>query len=1320
MGDSTSEYSGWGSGAQPLSLRPVAPSPDRVLPLVLISSPVGIATLLPGADCVPAEDDVEASLEGLFAELQDEARKMRGAMAPAESSPGSDRADEYDSGGELEGQGMAVRGTSGDASSPLPSRKDLQFGFEAKRQGGASDAMIPSSSEAKPYVLQGDESLSTPRTVQYRRTMIRHPKVTEALQLFWDALEKDNDGKLVRSEYVHLYCLISNALQMGYDVVPNEAELQHAAEQEWLRDILSVPGLPEGEKAVLQLDREAQARATMDRETLFGSLFEIADVWTDSISPAVYARFLLQLLHRVTEKAPDEDSDEVKRRSEAEAAAKADAEVGEGDRESKDGDSKGAKPGGNGGRDGQPDDDASKRKLKKRKKKMKKKRKGSPPLDAFAKYQRRRAGLDEDGNPLPPPTPPPPPPKEGTMQKKIMDFFEKTIGVDRDISYMRAVAVKSYGGGRSRAPPKKVREVGKVVPPIQPKERVILSSVLLDSEDLDKDAHKDVNIMDRFDVVVRRKKSLLNRPASNRLGSLLNEPVPEEGDGGSQRHLLATSSSRHSFGSLATAKTPDWARGHGSFDAKKGALRIRFPSFMKSGPVLDSIAAAAREYVDEQSEDGSRIGSRGGRDGIYPTMRLVPDENSVPPSRKSNGPVSIRRLVSLQSGEENVGPQPVDKRRGPAGVNNSGIWHGLVGLGTGEVAPSIPDVDTLQEIERALSSQDVASAKPVLPDKYTVFDGKGGKDSRPSRSPGGSPGDGKGRNDSYGDGDGDGGDNGGSRSTMGGTSLAAALRASERLQNPIPQGGVLIVKPHIAYASFDSEAREHVPPVGRDSEYSGYGSGWGNPTPYSTASAFSRQHRTPLDLQRSAARASAASNDPIEINSTLRYSRETTGASRASSRMSKSTWARQQLLESLQRAVNAPEAPTSVPLVHPSALAARSEAKSEATGQPDPAAMGPLQPFRSASPPYKRPESTLDTVSESVPVDGARNVVAQQRGEGVMETRDMVHEPRGGLGATSPLPVVDARYRKLSTRESVRSFKRQTRQTTRPLLHSSAVRKRLVSRLDETTSVEDAVPVPESRRLLTSSNRRELRSSPEPIVLSPSNKASRTSLREARPVNTPLQLPAILPSSVLKTRKQPRDGSPVVAPEPRLSSDGREQKERSGSPVYLSNRKNKRVDLPHNKINHLQLFSLHLVALNKLHRHRHGITDGNDEGLAPDKPLSAMAKSASEGQLPVIRKQRSPMSEGKNVPHSQGGAAEDRKALERGGRGTRSLERLPTTVKKVRSRKAYIPRGNIPHVRTRDAVVSSCDILRRSYKLSYQDIFPKLPKNTLFKPGPYG
>ena len=127
---------------------------------------------------------------------------------------------------------------------------------------------------------QGDESMYTMDALSKRRHCRIHPKVVNAINSWWDHFSENNDeGKeVVKCE---AYAIMNMALDLviNHDAGLDDFEMVEIAGENFVDD--------------------AHGQLDLDRSLFFEAVFELADIWTPTIDPDHYEKFLGQLLGKV-------------------------------------------------------------------------------------------------------------------------------------------------------------------------------------------------------------------------------------------------------------------------------------------------------------------------------------------------------------------------------------------------------------------------------------------------------------------------------------------------------------------------------------------------------------------------------------------------------------------------------------------------------------------------------------------------------------------------------------------------------------------------------------------------------------------------------------------------------------------------------------------------------------------------------------------------------------------------------------------------------------------------------------------------------------
>lgn len=139
----------------------------------------------------------------------------------------------------------------------------------AKKDTVLTEVADEETAAATKYYLQGDASLSTEEAFKERQKLRRHPTVLAKLDKWWLAVKESakRDGhlpdRMCKKQYFMVYRLLYWGLLGDEDY--DEADAKQEAEEEWARD--SADGI------------------NMGRTQLLDAIFEVTDVYTDSLDP---------------------------------------------------------------------------------------------------------------------------------------------------------------------------------------------------------------------------------------------------------------------------------------------------------------------------------------------------------------------------------------------------------------------------------------------------------------------------------------------------------------------------------------------------------------------------------------------------------------------------------------------------------------------------------------------------------------------------------------------------------------------------------------------------------------------------------------------------------------------------------------------------------------------------------------------------------------------------------------------------------------------------------------------------------------------------
>lgn len=126
--------------------------------------------------------------------------------------------------------------------------------------------------------LAGDARFEAPEVLERRVALLRSGPISRACRQFWDTfqLQLDNEATLSLAQYEQVHRLLTRALAPEM----TEAEWREAAADDWRDDL--------------------RGRSAMTLPLYLMSIFEIADLWTDTVEEWQYVVFINKLYRRVT------------------------------------------------------------------------------------------------------------------------------------------------------------------------------------------------------------------------------------------------------------------------------------------------------------------------------------------------------------------------------------------------------------------------------------------------------------------------------------------------------------------------------------------------------------------------------------------------------------------------------------------------------------------------------------------------------------------------------------------------------------------------------------------------------------------------------------------------------------------------------------------------------------------------------------------------------------------------------------------------------------------------------------------------------------
>jgi len=150
--------------------------------------------------------------------------------------------------------------------------KGIEFLFDLKKYGGV------------PYHQDGDLGFVTSENESKRSALRREPSVIKSIDKFMLLYKFDSNGNIGKDEYAKILTQLAKIFRP--DVTPKN--LEKIVEQDW--------------------EHDTKGKDALNRDDLFNSLFELADVWTPNIDTYEYAAFFDHLCEMLKPNSGDQDS----------------------------------------------------------------------------------------------------------------------------------------------------------------------------------------------------------------------------------------------------------------------------------------------------------------------------------------------------------------------------------------------------------------------------------------------------------------------------------------------------------------------------------------------------------------------------------------------------------------------------------------------------------------------------------------------------------------------------------------------------------------------------------------------------------------------------------------------------------------------------------------------------------------------------------------------------------------------------------------------------------------------------------------------------
>ena len=140
-----------------------------------------------------------------------------------------------------------------------------------------------------PYYQQGNRKYESASIIDQRNKLKNSSSVREAINRFWQLLPKNTSGHIEKPHYIELCLRFSKLLLPDF----SREESLSVIEEDWESDSEGSPNL--------------------SYTQFCSSIFQLADLWTEEITPAAYADFLSKIFRRITcKKVMTKDGIEVK------------------------------------------------------------------------------------------------------------------------------------------------------------------------------------------------------------------------------------------------------------------------------------------------------------------------------------------------------------------------------------------------------------------------------------------------------------------------------------------------------------------------------------------------------------------------------------------------------------------------------------------------------------------------------------------------------------------------------------------------------------------------------------------------------------------------------------------------------------------------------------------------------------------------------------------------------------------------------------------------------------------------------------------------
>ena len=160
--------------------------------------------------------------------------------------------------------------------------------------------------EKIPYHEQGDHTYYLENIVDKREKVAQDVLVQKCLGRLWNLVPKNGEGgrHIAKADFVDFHLCLQKVLFVPFDFT----EALRRAEDDWAVDVLRpehtykvMPTLTDGLAVMASsIDADYMTQRGMSEGQFRPSMFEFADVWTDSVERMDYVRFLSVMLDRIS------------------------------------------------------------------------------------------------------------------------------------------------------------------------------------------------------------------------------------------------------------------------------------------------------------------------------------------------------------------------------------------------------------------------------------------------------------------------------------------------------------------------------------------------------------------------------------------------------------------------------------------------------------------------------------------------------------------------------------------------------------------------------------------------------------------------------------------------------------------------------------------------------------------------------------------------------------------------------------------------------------------------------------------------------------